>query len=561
MNNRRKTYTILAILTGIALLIRLYKLGSIPSGLYVDEASQGYSAYSILKTGKDEFGKTFPILFRSFADFKTPIYTYLIVPLIPIFGLTPITVRFPSFFFSVLTLPILFFLIQEMTSKKYRRRIGFLTLFLLSISPWHILFGRAAFESNIALFFMLSGILFFYRGLKNPKTFLLSAIFFALSITSYHSQRITIPIVILFLVVHYRRRLFIGQNRDFLVGSAVLFFFILLPTLLVSRTPGFWQRAGLNILNYSKSLPSGYLNGYKGFSNLVINNPIILSSREFFSLYLSYLSPRNMFLLGDSDIRSSFPETTTFFLWQFPFYVIGLYFLIKTKDLGELRFLTLLLLFITPLPAALTRDPYSTIRSLPLVIPQIIIIGFGMLFTFKIFIESRKGFRKGWINLLVSYSLLLVFTYSIIRLYSSVIILNEYFRAENWNYGYKETVDVIEGLDPKFNVIFDNSRIEPYSQLTFFLKFDPATYQKENYEVDTEEYYTNMQRNKTKKIGNITTRPIDWNIDLESEQYLIGDSLAISDQQMSEHSLQLIKKIYYHDGRVAFIIVKTPRHS
>ena len=105
-------YILLGLIILIAIATRFYKLGEIPKGFYVDEAGQGYSAYSILKTGKDEFGKSFPIVFRSLTDFKTPVYIYLIVPLIPIFGLTPFTVRFPSFIFSILSIPILFFLIK-----------------------------------------------------------------------------------------------------------------------------------------------------------------------------------------------------------------------------------------------------------------------------------------------------------------------------------------------------------------------------------------------------------------------------------------------------------------
>src|SRR5258706_80174 len=97
------TILILSIAILIAIITRGYKLGSAPAGLYLDEAGQGYSAYSILKTGKDEFGKSFPIVFRSFTDFKTPVYVYLIEPLIPIFGLTKFAVRFPSFLFKNIT--------------------------------------------------------------------------------------------------------------------------------------------------------------------------------------------------------------------------------------------------------------------------------------------------------------------------------------------------------------------------------------------------------------------------------------------------------------------------
>ncbi len=61
----------------------------------------------------------------------------------------------------------------------------------------------------------------------------------------------------------------------------------------------------------------------------------------------------------------------------------------------------------------------------------------------------------------------------------------------------------------------------------------------------------------TKIIGNIVTRPIDWEQDLPEEKYLVGDKFAISEQQIKIHNLILIDEILYPDGVVAFRIVKT----
>src|SRR3989344_2496279 len=198
----------LCLAVGIGIVTRFYKLGKAPAGLYLDEAAQGYSAYSILKTGKDEFGKAFPTVFRSFNDFKTPVYIYLIVPLIPVFGLTKFTVRFPSFFFSILTIPLIYLLIRKIAPQRNAEGLGLITSILLALSPWHILFGRTNFECNVALFFFLAGIYFFYDGLKAPKKLLLSAFFLALAIPSYHAQRIVTPIMVVILFLRHKKILF-----------------------------------------------------------------------------------------------------------------------------------------------------------------------------------------------------------------------------------------------------------------------------------------------------------------------------------------------------------------
>ena len=91
-----KHFLVLAIILLVALALRIYKIGSIPPGLTPDEASLGYNAYSILKTGKDEYGALLPFVFKSFGDFKPGLYIYLTVPAVLIFGLTEFSVRLPS---------------------------------------------------------------------------------------------------------------------------------------------------------------------------------------------------------------------------------------------------------------------------------------------------------------------------------------------------------------------------------------------------------------------------------------------------------------------------------
>lgn len=534
--------------------LRLYKLGEAPAGLYIDEAGQGYSAYSILKTGQDEFGKTLPIIFRSFTDFKTPVYIYLIVPLIPIFDLNSFTVRFPSFLFSVLTFPILFLLLQRLTPNlKYGGIFSLICCLLLAISPWHVLFGRTNFECNVALFFYLLGIYLFYEGLKKPWVLVLSAIIFAVSIPAYHSERVITPLTVLALWIRHYKTLHQKHFLKYKVGGLIIAILISIPTLSVMTTPGFFARAsGLNIFSHQHQLPAGTIESYQGQFEIFINGTWFLSTKEFFSLYTAYSSPRFMFNLGDYGLRSSFPELATFYVWQLPFYLLGLYLIVKKRQQHpELSFLVILLIIICPIPAALTRDPYTTIRALPLVIPQIILVGLGVIYIFNL-LKDRWYYLFGGVCIS-----LIVLMYSVLQLYSSAIILNEYYRASEWDSGLEEVSNYLKDVYQDIPVVFDNSRDEMYIQLAFYLKYDPQLYQEQNFEVTPADYYNDLRRIKEKKIGKIITRPINWDLDLKIEQYLIGDQLAISYNQIEDHHLTLAKEIYYPDGSVAFRIVKT----
>ncbi len=532
----------------LAVITRGLYLGDAPAGFYVDEAGQGYSAYSILKTGKDEFGKAFPIVFRSLTDFKTPVYIYSIVPLIPIFGLSPFTVRLPSFIFSIATIPILYLLVKRLSGNQ---NLAVISIVLLSISPWHILFGRTNFECNVALFFYLSGILSFYKSLDKPKYLLLSAFLFGIAIPAYHSQRVITPLTMLILFLKYRNNLLSKSHFRFLIGGLIIGLAISLPTVSIMHTPGFLARAsGLNIFSHSRQMPDGFIAEYKGFLEPLVNGSWYLSAREFFALYFSYLSPRFMFALGDYGPRSSFPELSTHFMWQFPFYLFGLWTIFTKKQKNNLDFLVILMLLVSPIPAAVTRDPYTTIRALPLVIPQLIIISYGIL-------DTHKFLYKVLPKKMLTAFLCFLVMYSLTKLYSSGIILNEFYRAKYWDWGWEVVTNTIKNLDPQLPIVVDNARSDPDLQIAFFMKYPPEKYQRENFEVNTDSYYTDLKRNPQKHVGNITTRAIVWREDLKIDQYLIGDELGISEQQIKNHKLELVKEIKYPDGTIAYRIVRT----
>src|SRR3989344_8926202 len=96
------TKILLILIIILAALTRVLFLGQFPNGFTGDEAQQGYSAYSILKTGKDEWGQVLPIFPRGFGDYKPPLYTYLTIPSVAVFGLNIFAVRLPSALIGIL---------------------------------------------------------------------------------------------------------------------------------------------------------------------------------------------------------------------------------------------------------------------------------------------------------------------------------------------------------------------------------------------------------------------------------------------------------------------------
>ena len=139
----KKIFLIIFIL---ALFLRFYKLGIIPSGLDWDEVSNAYNAYSILKTGHDEYNNFLPLYNRSFDDYKPPLYMYLEVPSVAIFGLTPFAARVPSALLGSLSTIVIYLLIKRLFNKE---NLALVAMALAAISPWQLQFSRVGFEANI----------------------------------------------------------------------------------------------------------------------------------------------------------------------------------------------------------------------------------------------------------------------------------------------------------------------------------------------------------------------------------------------------------------------------
>ncbi len=424
--------------------------------------------------------------------------------------------------------------------------LSLITAGILAMSPWQIIFSRTSYETNVSLMFLLIMIWSFYKYKQNNKWLLLTALMAGLSFLTYHSERVVTPLVLLVLFIKEWKNIFCKKNIKILVASFLLGLILVLPTVKLMTTPGFLSRLNsLSILSDGVKKPSGFNENLSDWKGIIFNNRPLLQLREFGSLYTSYFSPRYLFGLGDPGLRSSYPDLAPFLWWQLPFFVVGVGWLFKKgeKKEKEFKFLIILLMLVSPIPASITRDPFSSIRALPLAFPLIVLTAIGL----NKFVEKFKNIG-GLILILLTF-------WSLGKIYLSVFKFNDYFRGYSWDAGVEEMINEVK--DESLPIVIDNTRGEIYSQVLFFTIFDPAKYQRENFEVDGKNYYVDMGRNKTKQINNISVRPIRWDKDIYKEQILVGDALSINEEQISEHCLTVLFEVKDVEGKTIFKGVKT----
>lgn len=398
-----------------ALFLRLYKISGVPPGLSADEAAIGYNAYSILKTGKDEYGERFPIYFKSFGDYKLPGYIYTTSLSILIFGKNEFAVRFPSTLAGTLTILILFFLVKDLVlfnkkNDKIAIKIAFFSTFLLAISPWHLQFSRAGFEANLALFFYIFAVWLTVLHAKSKKTLhLVSAVvLFVFSVYTYHSYRLLAPLTLVGTwVILFPKRKSLPE-----LGKHILIFFIL-------TLPVFF-----NIERLSQTFT------FDEYKTPTLISKLYTYPLVFLRNYLSHFSFEFLYIKGDGFGRHQLPDFGLLYKWTLPFLLIGFYNFIKDKR-NAFKHIVLFLLFAAPLASSFARPTPHTLRSLPFIIPLTIVIAYGIS---EIFHLVKKG-------RFVFLSFFLIFSLYEFLLYGH-LYLSHYPKVNqlDWGGGYKEVV-------------------------------------------------------------------------------------------------------------------------
>ncbi|MCJ7805557.1 phospholipid carrier-dependent glycosyltransferase [Patescibacteria group bacterium] len=548
-----KKFILLAIIL-LAFILRFYRLGDYPA-LNADEAAIGYNVYSLIQTGMDEHGNSWPIHFQSFNDYKPGLYFYVVLPFVKFFGLNVWSVRIPGAALGVLTVVILYFLIKELFDDE---RLALASSFFLAISPWHLQFSRGGWEVNTATFLIVLGVWLFLKGLKNSTTkwvilyFALSVIAFALSLYAYHAARIVAPLLGLGLVIIYRKVLFKKQNIKFLILNSLFLILLLVPlakdltgTAVLSRIAG----VGL----FADPGPLSRINEQRGehgdFTSLVAkvyHNKAVNYGLAFLGNWAKHFDGEFLFMTGDSVQRNKVPETGQMYLFDILFLAAGLMAVVKnSKGWG----VVLLWLIIAPLASALTFQSPSALRAQNMVIPLVIISSFGLITILDWLKRQRKSLLA-----IGHWSLIIVIAWSLTRYLHMyyVHIAKEYpFSSQ---YGVKELVSYVEANQFKYQKVFITDRYDqPYILFLFYgvdgysMKYPPAQFQKEHTLIPRDKYGFSTVRN----FGKYYFEPIDF----AKIQTGNPNSMIIGTPDEIPNEANIVKKIYGENGYIYFEIV------
>jgi 4-amino-4-deoxy-L-arabinose transferase-like glycosyltransferase len=427
MNKTKIIISLLYILIGVGVILRFWNFGGIPSALNRDEAALGYNAFTIARYGIDEWGYQYPLVFRSFGDYKLPGYIYFLVPLIRILGVSEWVIRLPSLAAGL----VLIYLIYRITEKlSHNHQAALLAATVLALSPWAIFYSRMAYEAHVGLMWLVLTLFFMFKP-WSLKRLMAMGITFSLAVLTYNTPLLLAPVIVIFCLSLPWYSLKQKIAISLLIGVIALAGFGLFRPLTAQKQ---------NITIFSD--PTIYAQIQKGFagSRTIIQKAAkhrLTQWTEFMAYrYWRSLGPQFLVFIGGAHPWHSLPGSGHFYLSTYFLWICGIILILLKKIKPWRNYLSYLLLFgLAWLPAVITVDAPHATRSL---------LAFFLIILLAV-VPAIK-----WPKMM-PYILLLLTIESLFYAYRYFYIFPQQTRAD-WPSGWKMTLEQTPKLAPNQTV-------------------------------------------------------------------------------------------------------------
>lgn len=528
----------------LAFLLRVVTIDKIPVGFTPDEASFGYDAYSILHTGRDQWGNILPVVLKSFGDYKSPLYAYLTIPTVAIFSLNVFAVRLPNVIIGTLAVFATYLLSKELFKKLKigNWKLEILPALLTAVSSWAVMMSRGAFEANLITFFVPLGIYLFLR-----KKYELSSLVFGLGLFSYHSAKIIIPIVTIGLIVVFWRELRKKSFRRFIQPVTI---FILFDVLLVySQILGGAGRINERIISQgaledgAKAKIELIQKGTNPIVAKLLHNKYQVVVQRFVTNYLQYFSGRFLFINGPAETTyGMIPGVGVLYIFE-GILLLGLIPAVLDKKTRKIVLIVLSWLLIAPIPAALaTGVGFSANRAEGMVPVLQILETFGVLGWSFIFIRlDRKALS------IISFTFAILVAFEFQRTIKTYFVDSPIIAAQGMLSGNLSVAGWLGQNSDGKNVVVSRKVSEPQIYVAFTGRWDPVEYQKATQSWKVETWVDQIPEYR---LGKYIFKNIDWKIDSK-----LVNVLLVGRPDEFPSNIASLKTFYYQNGKTAIVVV------
>src|SRR5258705_3118030 len=345
MTNGKSSFVLLLLPASLVVVLYFYDVPKNPAGFFVDEASIAYNADTIAQTGRDEFGYKFPLYFRAFGEYKSPVYIYILSAVFWLTGPSVLVARSLSATAGLLT-ALLFGILAAQLAR--RRSVGLMVFLIAALTPWLFEISRLVFEVALLPVILALFLLLLHHATKRahwswPCATGLGALLGLMAYT-YSVGRLLAVLLALGLAFFFTRQ----QWRKVLL-TWIVFGLTLLPLAVFTlRHPGALSER------------------YKFVTFVKPGDTRSEIAIRFVQNYVQNFSPRRWLAYGDPEPRHHLPGMGSLLIGAVALSALGLIVvLLRYRRDAWWRFIIYGLL-VSPIPAALTLDYFHTLRLIAL---------------------------------------------------------------------------------------------------------------------------------------------------------------------------------------------------
>jgi 4-amino-4-deoxy-L-arabinose transferase-like glycosyltransferase len=357
---------------GVIVAVSAFQLWITPSnppGYHRDEASISYNAYSISRSLRDEDGGFLPLFFRSFEDYKSPLYPYLLAGVFRVTGPSEEVARGLSAVLVLAAVLLLGLLAKRLTDSHL---LSVIIVLLAGLSPWLFELGRVAIEASTQPLLLTLLLLACQRSWRTKRWRVAEGMavgsVLGVLVYSYTGSRLLGPLLAGALVV------FAGRDRWRWVLSAWATFAIFLVPL------------GLYVLRHPGALSSRY--EATTIAREGLSGPRLVLQAV--SNWLHDINPWHWATAGDPAPYIHNGGYGALFAAVVALALAGVVIVLRRRRDDLWWRYVLLATLLVPIPAALTVDRYNAIRLAGLPV-------FALVLAIPALEALVSASRRGWL--------------------------------------------------------------------------------------------------------------------------------------------------------------------
>jgi 4-amino-4-deoxy-L-arabinose transferase-like glycosyltransferase len=465
----------------LAIFLRFWQLGAIPEGFHVDEASLGYNAYSLMKTGRDEYGAVMPLIMRGFNDYRAAIYSYITIPFIYVAGLNEWSVRAPTAIFGILFIFLTYAFVYRISKN---RVLALLSMALAAISPLGILLSRVQSDPLVCFVIFYAAVYCWFLWVEKRTIWYLCLFILGILVSFYTYTGIRLfALPFLLLIAAWYWRTFEKRSK---IAFAALFLivFLFVGVLFFSPTGArFSQISVFSTMNVQLPLDEEIREDQHQpmLVTRVLHNKVTAYGRFFLKNFTDYLSFPFLFSQASQPQREQIPNMGVLLLIECPFLLIGIYTAIR-KKLPYGMFSILWFLLVPAVMSFASEETPNIHRFFLAMIPIHLLVALGVLTTVQ---SIRARYRS-----MLILGIFILFALNIFYFIHELFVHQPMHTPIYRNEPDKELAMYLKSASSSYDVIVSQKILE---DMLFYWPIEPAVYQREGSPRDTDDaWYRNF---------------------------------------------------------------------